>query len=126
FLPHLFALFRQSDPSSTRRHGGLGLGLAITRKIVELHGGTIEAQSDGTGRGSIFTVCLPLPAVESSSSNPTTADAPRGKEIASADAIDFTGVHILLVEDEPDTRNAIARLLEKYGAQVTPAGSSAQ
>ena len=117
FLPHLFERFRQGDPSASRRHGGLGLGLAITRQIVELHGGTASAVSEGVGRGSVFTIRLPLrgnrvPALA------TSEIAPRSRMSGAAD---FTGVRVLIVEDEADARDAVAFLFERAGATVRTA-----
>jgi len=110
FLPHLFERFRQADSSTTRAEGGLGLGLAIVRQLIELHGGTVTASSQGLGRGATFTVRLPLPALR-----------PLWPRTAARDAApeSLAGVRVLVVDDEPDSRQAIAAVLEEWGAQVT-------
>ena len=107
FLPHVFERFRQADARSTRRHGGLGLGLAITHRLVEMHGGTIGVESDGPGHGAVFTVRLPLAPV---------VDAPRQR---------LAGVRVLLVEDEVATRSGLTQVFRHAGATVTAADSAA-
>jgi signal transduction histidine kinase/ActR/RegA family two-component response regulator len=119
FLPYVFDSFRQADGSTTRTIGGLGLGLAITRHLVELHGGYIEACSPGTGLGATFTVRLPTPKntrllLEKS---PNAVDC---NQLA-----DLNGVQVLVVDDDGDTRDLIAFLLEDCGAMVTVAASVA-
>src|SRR5205814_2167012 len=95
-LPHIFDRFLQGDSGATRQHGGLGLGLAIAKQLIELHGGNIFASSDGEGRGACFVVRMPFKAdVES----PTMYPASREDG-----ASDLTGLHVLLVEDEPNAR----------------------
>ncbi|HEV7298358.1 MAG TPA: ATP-binding protein [Tepidisphaeraceae bacterium] len=116
FLAHVFDRFRQADASAGRRQGGLGLGLAITHQLVELHGGAISVRSDGEGKGSAFIVQLPLardttPAQGSASNAPPAPDA-----VATAEAL--RGVRILLVEDDPDVRRALTLALEAAGAGV--------
>ncbi len=116
FLPHVFDRFRQEDASSTRSHGGLGLGLDISKQLVELHGGTIEVHSDGEGKGATFTVHLPLRKMKSAaaerSSTPNTGAA------KPAAASSLKGLKILLIEDEPETRRALSILLQQAGAEV--------
>ena len=119
FLKHLFEPFRQADTSTTRAQGGLGLGLSITRHLVEAHGGTLEAQSEGVGHGARFTVRLPLlPGAAPAESAP--ALAPLVKEALP----DLAGVNILLVEDAEDTRDLISHLLERSAATIRTASNA--
>jgi CheY-like chemotaxis protein len=123
FLPHLFERFRQADASTTRAHGGLGLGLAITRQLVELHGGTIRAHSAGEGKGSTFTVELPLGSLATESepgSRPSSAGL-RPAPFKPAPVLD--GTRVLLVEDEAPTRVAVQWTLEQCKAEVTAVDS---
>jgi PAS domain S-box-containing protein len=115
FLPHIFERFRQADSSTTRRHGGLGLGLAIAKYIVELHRGSITAESNGEGLGSRFTVTLPL----QHASNQTACAAPSCDENM-GDA-DLAGVRVLIVDDDPATREIVSRTLQEYAAEVLTA-----
>jgi signal transduction histidine kinase/CheY-like chemotaxis protein len=120
FLPHIFDRFRQADSTSTRRHGGLGLGLAIVRHVVELHGGTVSATSQGEGRGAIFTVTLPLGL-----NAPVPAgDVDNTPVPALATGPALQGRRVLLVDDDADTCELIARVLGYYGADVTTASSA--
>jgi signal transduction histidine kinase/ActR/RegA family two-component response regulator len=118
FLPFVFDRFRQSDVSSTRRHGGLGLGLALVREVVELHGGTVRAESPGEHRGATFAIELP-----------TAASQDRGRNHAAGDALPaspvpvLTGLRVLLVEDEADSRELLAETLAGCGADVVVAVS---
>jgi len=115
FLGRIFESFWQADGSSTRTQGGLGLGLAIVRRVVELHGGSVQADSGGAGRGATFTVRLPLGALD------TGVAAPEGV----ADPLpSLDGVSVLVVDDARDTREALAMLLEECGAHVTAAASA--
>jgi len=119
FLPHVFERFRQADGSGTRSHGGLGLGLAIARHLVELHDGTITAESRGLGRGATFTVTLPIP--------PSTEGEPRSSWVAdrlTPLAARLDGVRIVVVDDEPDALELIAAILRAQGATVTVAASA--
>ncbi len=123
FLPYVFDRFRQADSSSTRAHGGLGIGLALVRHLVELHGGTVEVSSAGPGTGATFTVTLPL-AVE------RTADGhrpPRGGDAgARPDAGALRGLRVLVVDDQEDAREALRVILGQAGIAVTVAASSAE
>ncbi|MFL5582291.1 MAG: response regulator [Gemmatimonadaceae bacterium] len=119
FLPHVFDRFRQADGSTTRRHGGLGLGLAIARHLVELHGGAISADSEGEGRGASFTVRLPLAAADSMGAGPE--HAPGGGVSPSAPPAALKGLRVLVVEDETDTRQMVAFALTAAGAEVKTA-----
>jgi CheY-like chemotaxis protein len=117
FLPYVFDYFRQADSSTTRTHGGLGLGLAIVRYLVELHGGTIDAESPGEGKGATFTVRLPLMKAQ-----PETS---KGEEVRDR-ALSLLGVRVLVVDDEPDTRELITFVLEHSGAQAISAASAGE
>jgi PAS domain S-box-containing protein len=117
-LPHLFERFWQADGSSTREHGGLGLGLAIVRHLLELHGGSVEAESAGLGKGATFTVLLPMPAVLP---EPERAAA---SEESPARATRLDGVRVLLVEDADDARELITLLLRERGAEVCTAANA--
>ncbi|MEH2381526.1 MAG: PAS domain S-box protein [Nostoc sp.] len=117
FLPFVFDYFRQADGATTRKFGGLGLGLAIVRHIVELHGGTVKAESLGEEQGATFTVILPLIKIHlNSQQNVYQAD----------DLPDLNGVKVLLVDDERDTRELIAFILEQSGAIVIQAASAVE
>jgi CheY-like chemotaxis protein len=119
FLPHVFERFKQEDSSSTRAYGGLGLGLAIVRHLIEMHGATIEASSAGIGEGASFTVRL-LPAAPRPAAEPSTE--PRATPAAS----DLGGMRVLIVDDEPDALRILEKALEKAGAVPLPASSSKQ
>jgi PAS domain S-box-containing protein len=127
FLPHVFDRFRQADQSTTREYGGLGLGLAIVRHLVELHGGSVRAESHGEGKGATFTVLLPLLTVYQ-----TDADVVRVHPKAS-DATPYMDCHerldglkVLVVDDEVDTRELLSVVLGRCGAEVTTAGSAVE
>jgi PAS domain S-box-containing protein len=122
FAPHLFERFQQAGGGS-RRRGGLGLGLSIVRHIVQMHGGTVQARSDGADKGATFLVKLPIvdPAAESDRVPPLQRDE---GSLESAPRLD--GVRVLLVEDEPDARHLLAAVLQKRGARVFMAATAAE
>ncbi|MEO7359741.1 MAG: ATP-binding protein, partial [Gemmatimonadaceae bacterium] len=127
FLPHVFDRFRQADASTTRRHGGLGLGLSIVRQLVELHGGSVRVTSQGLGHGTTFIVALPLIAVQTKSLVNVERQHPRVSHttVKIADACDdLDHVKVLIIDDEPDARALLQRLLEDCGAIVTVATST--
>ena len=134
FLPYIFDRFRQADGTTTRKHGGLGLGLAIVRHLVELHGGSITAHSDGDGQGATFTLSLPLGSaltapdgtVEGAAEQPAIAEAD-GKESQSLGQSDVLGgLRILIVDDEADTRELVQEVLARQGAEVRVSESAAE
>ena len=118
FLPHVFERFRQGDASSTRRHGGLGLGLALVRDLVELHGGAVSAESAGEGTGATFTVRLPTMAVTSVGDDGVRAAGPGPRALA--------GIRVLLIEDELDSRDLARAALTRFGAEVSAVSTSAE
>lgn len=124
FLPDIFTSFSQADGSSTRRHGGLGLGLAICRQLIELHGGTLRAESPGLERGATFVVQLPL-AMRHGKAVRRRPKAVKPKKAPAKDTDDLKNVKILLVEDDVETRKAVAILLRLAGADVIAVESAA-
>ena len=124
FLPHLFERFRQADSRFTREHGGLGLGLAIAREIVEFHGGTIQASSPGEGKGSTFIVRLPIAAGASTAALFPHDPAAAGATLqAIQSALD--GVSVLVVDDDEDARGLVQAIVEAAGGRVVTAESAA-
>jgi CheY-like chemotaxis protein len=122
FLPHIFERFRQGDSRFAREFGGLGLGLAIARHIVEMHGGTIEASSEGIDKGSTFTITLPVSRVQMEA----VATAPPAAKRVEANDRRLEGVHVLVVDDETDALQMVRELLETAGARVTTAASAVE
>ena len=126
FLPHIFEPFQQEKDGSMRRHGGLGLGLSIVRHIIELHGGEISASSQGSGRGSTFTIKLPLLGT----GEPFGTTRPRHPTVAAGLTNVLLGrldrIRVLLVDDEPNANEAVQALLDSCGAEVRVAASAAQ
>jgi len=124
FLPHVFDRFRQQDASVTRRHGGLGLGLSIVRQLVELHGGTIEADSLGAHAGAAFTVRLPLLRPQQGAASGPQA-APGSAATPARDALaDLAGVKVLVVDDAPDTLDVLEQILQHSGAATLTASGA--
>jgi PAS domain S-box-containing protein len=119
FLPHVFDRFRQADTSATRRHAGLGLGLAIVRALVERHRGTVSAESAGQDRGAAFTVELPTLAAEAFD------DPPAVDRVAAVPPGSLDGLHVLVVDDDADSIAVVSALLASCGAEVRTAGSAA-
>jgi CheY-like chemotaxis protein len=125
-LPYIFQPFRQGDASSTRLHGGLGLGLAIAQRLTELHGGTIEAANRRDGNGACFTVRLPIMSVAPIRAVSGVSDRrnPRAeKDVPLAAAPSLHGLKILVVDDDPDAREVLASVLSSRGADVVTAAS---
>src|SRR5215813_1991078 len=120
FLPYVFDRFRQADASSARRYGGLGLGLALVKYLVELHGGTIEAVSGGEGQGATFKAMLPIRAVA------TPLEEVGGAPATVESSEELAGVRVLVVDDHEDARELLETALTKYGANVVTASSAAE
>jgi signal transduction histidine kinase/ActR/RegA family two-component response regulator len=125
FLPFIFDRFRQADGTSTREHGGLGLGLSIVRQLVELHGGTVKAQSDGAGKGATFIIKLPLAPSNKRSSRREGLGRIAGKPVGTSTSLvpQLDGVRVLLVDDDPDALQILSVMLEQSKALVQVAGS---
>ena len=126
FLPYVFDRFRQAEGSISRKQGGLGLGLAVVRHLVELHGGTVNAESEGYAAGSTFIVDLPMARERR---DPAKAEE-RQRELErrrnlGGEKVRLDGVHVLLVEDDDDSRKLLGTMLKQHGAEVTSASSSA-
>jgi len=125
-IPYLFERFRQADSSASREHGGLGIGLAIVKHLVELHGGSVYVESEGEGQGATFTVELPLAGA------PVLADAPAVEgdadsstvETETVDDVDLDGLEVLAIDDQADSRTFLTRILEEHHARVINASSA--
>jgi len=117
FLPYVFDRFRQADASTTRRHGGLGLGLSIVKSLVEMHQGSVEARSDGDGLGATFTVRLPL-------ARPQAGTFFKAERVGQAAELTLQRLRVLVVDDEPDARALARRVLEERGAHVVTVASA--
>ncbi|MBD1924384.1 PAS domain S-box protein [Microcoleus sp. FACHB-831] len=128
FLPYVFDRFRQADSSISRSVGGLGLGMAIVRHLVELHGGTVKAESPGEGQGATFTVCLPIIAIYSPKvsleNNLEEEFATESNAVALQNSLMLKDLEILVVDDEADARELLIAILEQYGASVRTAGTA--
>ncbi|MBA3712953.1 MAG: PAS domain S-box protein [Pyrinomonadaceae bacterium] len=135
FLPYIFDRFRQADSSTTRRHGGLGLGLAIVRHLVELHGGKVRAESAGVNMGAKFVIDLPLASAAAGVAGRREAALRGGRAVAVltelpsesssvSPRMSLAGVKVLVAEDEPDTCEYLARVLTQHGAEVTAVTST--
>ncbi|HEY1044255.1 MAG TPA: ATP-binding protein [Telluria sp.] len=127
FLPHVFERFRQGDASTTRHHGGLGLGLSIVKHLIEQHGGTVRAESAGEGQGAAFTISLPLAKPHAMAARPDRTPAfARPARAPEMTLRDLSGVHVLVVDDEQDARELIKRILSECHAEVTMAVDAAE
>jgi CheY-like chemotaxis protein len=117
FIPHLFGRFRQGDPGFSRRHGGLGLGLALVKQLIEMHGGEVRASSTGVGKGATFTVRLPR-------HNADTGDVPASANKSPPLESTLGGIRVLAVEDQPTMLEYLQHVLEEHGAEVLTANSA--
>ena len=125
FLPYVFKRFSQEDSSTKRVFGGLGLGLSIVRNLVEMHGGTVTADSPGEGKGAVFTVTLPCPGAGLPQEVVARAGDPQGTAGDTEEPQELNGLRVLVIDDQEDTREALSMVLESLGAQVQSAGSAA-
>jgi signal transduction histidine kinase/ActR/RegA family two-component response regulator len=130
FLPHVFERFRQADSTSTKKHGGLGLGLAIVRHLVELHGGTVEAGNRAGREGAVFTVKLPILAVRKTAdlslAEPERIHPTLSGTVPFDRPPSLAGLKLLVVDDEPDTRHLLTEILQQCGAEVRTCASAAE
>jgi signal transduction histidine kinase len=125
FLPHVFDRFTQADSSFARSHGGLGLGLAIVRHLLELHGGCITVASDGKDQGTTFTVTLPVRTHVEGKPDPRLEQRSTSRDAATDPLPSLEGVSVLIVDDEPDAREVLMLVLREQGAMVVAVGSAA-
>lgn len=126
FLPYMFDLFRQGDSSITRSHGGLGLGLAIVRHVVEMHGGNVQARSEGEGKGATFVVMLPMigiPMADNNGHKDGAVDVSRDG-VSMERVPELKGVSVLIVDDELETRELLVEVLSRCGAEVRASSSA--
>ncbi len=127
FLPFVFDRFRQADASTTRLHGGLGLGLSIVRQLVDLHGGSVSVSSEGQGKGATFTIMLPFVGVVGNQNDSDPAQPVQIDERNSFQGLpSLNGLKILVVDDEADTRELIREVLKECGSEVITSGSAAE
>jgi CheY-like chemotaxis protein len=127
FLPYVFDRFRQADASTTRIHGGLGLGLSIVHQLVDLHGGTVSVQSEGEGKGATFTISLPFVGVTSNQDEAEGVHPTQSDEVISFDGLpSLQGLKVLVVDDEADTRELIRQVLKECGSEVITSPSAAE
>lgn len=125
FLPYVFDRFRQADASTTRIHGGLGLGLSIVHQLVDLHGGTVSVSSEGEGKGATFTITLPFVGVITSPQEPEAVHPTHGVEVNSFEGLpSLQGIRVLVVDDEQDTRELIEQVLKECGSEVITSRSA--
>jgi signal transduction histidine kinase/DNA-binding response OmpR family regulator len=122
FLPFVFDRFRQADSSSTRRHGGLGLGLAIVRHLAELHGGSVKAESEGENQGAVFTITLPA-SLTANNHKESELEENNGYQKKESSALELDGLRILIVDDDADTCEMLTFALNQWGAQAQASGS---
>jgi CheY-like chemotaxis protein len=125
-LPHIFERFRQADSSNTRSNGGLGLGLSIVRQLVELHRGTVTAESSGENAGTTFRVMLPLPSLYEVPDAAEKAEPKKKRNSPTTPQHSLSGLRVLAVDDERDTRELVAAVLTTYGAEVVSVGSATE
>jgi len=128
FLPYVFDRFRQADATTTRKHGGLGLGLAISKNLIELHGGTIRAASEGEGKGATFFVTLPIAAVHKAEEEPgnvsSASSLPPPASLDTNVLPSLRGAHLLVIDDEADARHLLKQVFTNQGATVSLAVSA--
>jgi hypothetical protein len=129
FIPYVFDRFRQADSTSTRKYGGLGLGLAIVRHVVEMHGGTVAASSPGKGHGATFKVRFPMASPEMLPQTEKRPSGPDLREPTQPNQIDdnqrLSGIRVLVVDDDLDTLEMLKVVLQNRGAEVVTAASAA-